>query len=44
MNDRIMQKMRQLKFFGMANAFKLSIEDGRLARLTADEMVAFLIE
>src|SRR4030042_357013 len=44
MNERTMQKMRQLKFFGMANAFKLSIEDGRLTRLTADEMVSFLIE
>jgi len=36
--------MRQLKFFGMANAFKRSIEDGRLTSFTADEMVAFLIE
>jgi DNA replication protein DnaC len=44
MNETIMQKMRQLKFYGMANAFKLSMEDGRLTRLIADEMVAFLIE
>jgi DNA replication protein DnaC len=44
MNETIMQKMRQLKFFGMANAFKRSIEDGRLTKFTADEMVAFLIE
>jgi DNA replication protein DnaC len=44
MNETIMQKMRQLKFFGMANAFKRSIEDGRLTTFTADEMVAFLIE
>jgi len=44
MNETTMQKMRQLKFFGMANAFKTSIEDGRLTRLTADEMVSFLIE
>lgn len=44
MNETIMQKMRQLRFYGMANAFKLSMEDGRLTRLTADEMVAFLIE
>jgi DNA replication protein DnaC len=44
MNETIMQKMRQLKFFGMANAFKSSIEDGRLTQFTADEMVAYLIE
>lgn len=44
MNETTLQKMRQLKFFGMANAFKLSMEDGRLTKLTADEMVSFLIE
>jgi len=38
MNEAIMHKMRQLKFFGMANAFKLSIEDGRMTKFTADEM------
>jgi DNA replication protein DnaC len=44
MNETTLQKMRQLKFLGMANAFKLSMEDGRLTRLTADEMISFLIE
>jgi hypothetical protein len=34
MNETIMQKMRQLKFYGMANAFKLSIEDGRMTKFT----------
>lgn len=44
MNEKIILKMRHLKFFGMANAFKLSMEDGRMTRFTADEMVSFLVE
>jgi len=44
MNEEIMQKMKQMKFYGMTRAFKTSFEDGTMARLTADEMIAFLIE
>jgi DNA replication protein DnaC len=44
MNEITLQKMRQLRFTGMANAFKSSIDDGRLTRYTADELISFLIE
>ena len=44
MNEKILQKMRQMKLYGMALSFKTSLEEQGLARLTADEMVAFLIE
>lgn len=44
MNEKILQKMKQLKFFGMAAAFKTSLEDGRLSELTTDEMISVLIE
>lgn len=44
MNEETLQKMRQLKFFGMVRAFKTSLEDGKLKTMTVDEMIAFLIE
>jgi len=44
MNDMILQKMRQLKFWGMARAFSATLEDSRLAALTTDEFTALLIE
>ena len=44
MNEQILQKMKQLKFFGMAAAFRASLEGGRLATLTADETVSMLID
>lgn len=44
MNEATLQKMRQLKFWGMSRAFKASLEDGRMATLTADEFTAFLID
>jgi len=44
MNEETLKKMRQLKFFGMVRAFKTSMEDGKLKSMTADEMIAFLIE
>jgi DNA replication protein DnaC len=43
MNEQILQKMKQLKFFGMAAAFKTTMEGGRGATLTADEMAELLI-
>ena len=36
--------MKQMKLYGMALAFKTSLEDQRIAHLTADEMIAFLID
>ncbi len=44
MSEQILQRMRQLKFLGMAAAFKSTLESGRLATLTADEMVELLVE
>jgi len=44
MNETTLQKMKQMKLHGMAGAFKTSLEDGGKINLTADEMIAFLIE
>jgi len=44
MNEKILQKMKQMKLYGMVLAFKTSLEDQRIAHLTADEMIAFLID
>jgi DNA replication protein DnaC len=44
MNEIILQKMKQMKLYGMAGAFKTSLEDGGKVPLTADEMISFLIE
>jgi DNA replication protein DnaC len=44
MNELTLQRLKQMKFQGMAMAFKTTLEDGRMASMTADEMVAFLIE
>jgi DNA replication protein DnaC len=44
MNKTTLQKMKQLKFFGMAAAFSSSLEDGRLTKMTADEMICWLID
>lgn len=44
MNEITLQKMKQLRFSGMARAFKSSLDDGRIASYTADELISFLIE
>ncbi|MCU0370692.1 MAG: IS21-like element helper ATPase IstB [Bacteroidales bacterium] len=44
MNEQILQKMKQMKFYGMASAFRTSFENQRLSALTADEMVALLVD
>lgn len=43
MNAESLQKMKQLKFYGMANAFRMSLEDGRQSNMTTDEMISFLV-
>jgi len=43
MNEDSMQKMRQLKFYGMYHAFKACLENGRTSKYTADELISFLI-
>ena len=44
MNEETLQKMKQMKFHGMARMFHTIIEDGRVASLTSDEMISVLIE
>lgn len=44
MNEETMQKMQKMKLHGMARAFKTSLEDGRIASFTSDEMVSFLTD
>ena len=43
MNAETLEKMKTMKFYGMARAFTGCLEDGRLAKMTADEMLSFLI-
>jgi DNA replication protein DnaC len=44
MNEETLQKMKQMKFHGMARTFRAVIEDGRIAAMTTDEMISVLIE
>ena len=44
MNEQTVTKMKGMKFYGMARAFQASIESGKMNDLTADEMVAHLID
>jgi DNA replication protein DnaC len=44
MNEKVLQKMKQMKLHGMALAFKTSIEQESLAQLTADQMISFLVD
>jgi DNA replication protein DnaC len=43
MNAETLEKMKSMKFWGMARAFTSCLEDGRMAKMTADEMLSFLI-
>ena len=44
MNEQTLQKMKQLKFYGMTAAFRSVIGEDRMPTLTADELVALLID
>lgn len=44
MNENIVNKMKQMKMYGMARAFTLSLKDKQTSGFTADEMVAFLVD
>ena len=43
MNEETLVKMKSMKFYGMASAFSSCLEDGQLSKMTADEMLSFLI-
>jgi DNA replication protein DnaC len=44
MNENILQKMKQMKLYGMTRAFSTSLEGDHQGQFTADEMVAFLVD
>ena len=44
MNEETLQKMKQMKFYGMTAAFRSVIGEGRMATLTSDELIATLVE
>lgn len=44
MNTDTLEKMRKMKFYGMARAFKMSLEAGKAETFTADQMVSMLVE
>jgi DNA replication protein DnaC len=43
-NESTIQKMQEMKFYGMARAFRSSMDTGTLPDFTADEMLAHLID
>ena len=44
MNEVTLEKMKQMKFYGMHNAFKTAIETGRTDGYTIDEFISLLID
>lgn len=42
--NQSLEKMKQLKLFGMARAFQLTLESGKNEKFTPDEMIAHLVE
>lgn len=44
MNEQTINKMKIMKLIGMANAFRSSLESGKAAACTADELLSVLID
>ena len=44
MNTEIIEKMKNMKFYGMLRAFRSSLESEQINKLTSDQMVAHLID
>lgn len=44
MNEQVVKKMKEMKFYGMLRAFETSLESDGLNALTKDEMIAHLID
>jgi DNA replication protein DnaC len=44
MNEETLRKMKIMKMLGMAALFRTSMEDGRIANLTSDEIISMLIQ
>lgn len=44
MNQTTLENMRKIKCYGMHRAFKTSLESGKEAHFTSDEMIAYLVQ
>jgi hypothetical protein len=44
MNEITTTKMKQMKLYGMHNAFKTAIESGKTVHFTLDQFIAMLID
>jgi DNA replication protein DnaC len=44
MNEQVVKRMKEMKFYGMLRAFETSLESDALNALTKDEMIAHLID
>jgi hypothetical protein len=44
MNEPTVSKMKQMKLYGMHNAFKTAIESGRTDHYTLDQFISMLID
>ena len=44
MNERTVDRLKEMKFYGMLRAFQTSFESGTMNDLTRDEMVAHLVD
>lgn len=44
MNEKTLEKMRKMKFYGMTRAFKIGLESSVEEKFTPDEMIAHLID
>lgn len=44
MNEQTLEKMKQMKFYGMYHAFKTAMENQQTDGYSSDELVAFLID
>lgn len=43
MNIETLEKMRQMKFYGMHSAFQSALETGKLNDFTTDQLIAHLV-
>jgi DNA replication protein DnaC len=43
-NEQVVKRMKEMKFYGMARAFEACLESDKLSNLTQDEMIAHLVE
>ncbi len=44
MNTETMEKMRKMKFYGMARALKMTIEAGKSEHYTPDQLISLLVD